>query len=321
MTFVEREKRVLLIKFPTVYRPAKVSEIQDGDSVKVAGEDYTVGERALEGGIPVRDVKSLVRAYPILVAEAKKRTGWDGGVVSVSLPVEVLRSDLRKGKELISTLQREITEKVEKVEGVEVLPQGIAGFVYAESQGLLEERPTLIIDGGFNTINVSLIEPDGRGDYKVIVGVSLMDSGVRRLLNTYFKESVRDAYPDLPTDEQILNQLFLKKRMRIAGKVVDVTEQVEEAKAKYLASFFPKVEAAISSSTLTADYEQILVIGGISYYLDENSVKNTDFGEGTTVVVPDENGEYYNALGIAVLTGSGALNVDGGFGHTKVCVL
>ncbi len=307
-----------ILKFPSVYRMAKKGEIQDGYSVKVAGKDYVVGERAIEGGVGIRDVESLVESYSYLVAEAMKRSSFKVGAVSVSLPVEVFRLDVRQGRERIKRISSLIREQVEGVLSVSVFPQSITGFAYSVYVGEAEKKPTIVIDGGFNTINVSLIEPDGE-DYRVPFAISLMDAGVRKLLNTYFKDAIREIYPDLPTDEQLLNQLFLKGRARIGGKVVNAEEAVREAKEKYLASFLPKVENAISSNALFVDYEQVLVIGGISYYLDKEAVADTDFAEGTEVVIPSDKGEYYNVLGQKVMEPE-SLAVDGGFGHTKVCI-
>ena len=307
-----------VLKFPSVYRLAKKGEIQDGFSVKVGEKDYVVGERAIEGGIGIRDVDSLIQNYPHLVAEAMKRSSFKVGAVSVSLPVEVFRLDVRQGRERIKRISSLIREQVEGVVSVSVFPQSITGFAYSVYVGEAEKKPTIVIDGGFNTINVSLIEPDGE-DYRVPFAISLMDAGVRKLLNTYFKDAIRETYPDLPSDEQLLNQLFLKGRVRIGGKIIDAREAREEAKEKYLASFLPKVENAISSNALLVDYEQVLIIGGISYYLDAESVKQTDFAEGTKVFIPSEKGEYYNVLGQKVLEPE-FLAVDGGFGHTKVCI-
>lgn len=312
------EVRTEYLKFPTVYRVAKLSEVREGETVKVDETNFVVGEKAVEGGIPVRDVNSLIASYPILVKEAFRRLGKREKRVGVSLPVEVLWRDTRKeSKPLTTQLQNLVKEKAE-VEDVRVLPQGTSGFLWAVKKGELERKSTVVIDGGFNTINISLIEPKAQGGFRLVFGISLMDSGVRKLINQYFSDALRESYPDVPSDEQLLNSLFIRGKMRIGGKLIDATKEREIAKNSYLRAFLPKVESALASASLSADYEQILVIGGISHYIDKNSVENTAFAEGTRVFVAERDGEFYNALGMLAMMGMDGIAVDGGFGHTKV---
>ncbi len=307
-----------VMKFPTVYRISKLSETREGETVKVDDTNFVVGEKAVEGGIPVRDVNTLITSYPILVKEAFRRLGKKEEKVGVSLPVEVLWRDTKKeGKPLTTQLQNLVREKA-GVKEVKVLPQGTAGFLWAIKNKQLGRKPTVVIDGGFNTINISLIEPKEQGGFRLVFGVSLMDSGVRKLINQYFSDALREKYPDIPSDEQILNSLFIRGKMRIGGKLINAVEERELAKKSYLSAFLPKVESALASASLSADYEQILVIGGISHYIDKQSIEQTAFAEGCSVYVAEKDGEFYNALGMLAMMGMSGIAVDGGFGHTKV---
>jgi len=318
-----KANKVERFKYPSIYRVASYTEKLEKRHVtfpfRGKNVDFVVG--IIEGGVPVRDIDTLKMVYPLFVLEALRRLERvKVHSISISLPIEVWYRDVKKDKQIIKHLVKGIMEIFSGE--VEVLPQSYTAYRFAVEIGLINPEPTLVIDGGFNTINVSLVVPEKRGGFRLPVALSLMDSGVRKLINFYFYDYLKSEYVDLPHEEQLLNKLFLEERMRISGKVIDATKAKEEALSSYLFNILPKIEASISASTVTADYSQILVVGGLAYYLKDIEKDNFLLGkltEGATLVVAKEEAEFYNVYGMLLKRENlPKLAIDGGFGHVKV---
>jgi len=299
-----------VFKFPTVHRPARLHE----DAVEVFGSRWVVGEKALthkRGCYYVRDVDELVEYYPLYLLEVKRRVG-DFSKAVVSLPLDVYVQEKVKremGREnLIDALKRNcsVTAKV----GVEVVPQGIAGLQHLIEEGKVETAPTLLIDGGFNTVNVAVVNEElGVDFYKTFTD----EIGVRNLIENYFAEELKLRFSGLTTNLVVLKEVFLKEKLDDGLVVHDVRPEKEKALENFLPETFRKVSREVKRAGV--EYEQVVIIGGLSHYL-----KAEDFETNRKVFVPERDGEFLNVLGLLDFVPDVKLAVDLGFGDCKVAV-
>jgi len=299
-----------VFKFPTVHRPARLHE----DAVEVFGSRWVVGERALthkRGCYYVRDVDELVEYYPLYLLEVKRRVG-DFSKAVVSLPLDVYVQEKVKrerGREnLIDVLKRNCSANA-GVE-VEVVPQGIAGLQHLIEEGKVEAIPTLLIDGGFNTVNVAVVNEElGVDFYKTFTD----EIGVRNLIENYFAEELKLRFSGLTTNLVVLKEVFLKEKLDDGLVVHDVRVEKEKALEKFLPEAFRKVSREVKRAGV--EYEQVVIIGGLSYYL-----KAEDFETNKKVFVPEKEGEFLNVLGLLDFVPDARVAVDLGFGDCKVAV-
>ena len=299
-----------IFKFPSVFREAKPHERRF--SVEWEGERWIVGERALShkrGCYYIRTVDELVKYYPLFIREVERRAGKTFNRVVVSLPLDVYVSERAKmdlGKtNLISTLERSFEGKVAGVG-----PQGIAGLQTLLEQGKVKPKSTLLIDGGFNTVNTAVLDDE----LNVLTYKTFTDEiGIRNLIEDFFvEELVKSGFSGISTNLVVLKEIFLSGRLDTGFNVVDITPEKERALERFLQRFFRKITGEIKRSG--TDYDQIVILGGLSYYLSPDLIETTK-----DLYIAGEGAEFLNVQGLPAWF-SAPVAVDLGFGDCKVMV-
>lgn len=299
-----------VFKFPTVFREAKPHERRF--SVEWEGEEWVVGERALShkrGCYYIRTVDELVRYYPLFVREVERRLGKTFDRVVVSLPLDVYVSERTKmdlGKtNLITTLERSFEGKIAGVG-----PQGIAGLQALLEKGEVEPKSTLLIDGGFNTVNTAVLDDD----LNVLTYKTFTDEiGIRNLIEDFFvEELIKSGFSGISTNLVVLKEIFLSGKIDTGLEVVDITPEKERALQRFLQRFFRKITGEIKRAG--TDYDQIVILGGLSYYLAPDLIETTK-----DLYIAKEGAEFLNVEGLPAWFET-PLAVDLGFGDCKVKV-
>ena len=191
-----------------------------------------------------------------------------------------------------------------------MFPQGIAGLQHLLEKGEVGLSSTLLIDGGFNTVNIAVVNEElGVDYYKTFTD----EIGVRNLIEDFFAEELRLKYPSVSTNLVVLKEIFLKGVVDTGLKVEDVRVEKERALSRFLSKFFNKVLGELKRAGI--DYNQIVFIGGISYYLSEG-----DFETNKRLFIPKEGGEFLNVLGLLDYNERADFALDLGFGDAKVAV-
>jgi len=300
-------------KFPTVHREALFHE--EREAVPFDGEKWVVGEKALShqrGCYYIRDVEELVTFYPLYLLAVKKMLGIEGNRIPavISLPLDVYVAEKKKREEGKENL-------LERLRGycssygfdVDVKPQGVAGLQHLISIGRIGVAPTLLVDGGFNTVNVAVVD----GELNVVFYKTFPDEiGVRNLVEDFFADELKKRFSSITTNLVVLKEVFLSGVVDTGLKRIDVRPEKEKALHRFIQKFFRKVLGEVRRAG--ASYEQIVFIGGISYYLSPD-----DFETDKKLFIPKEGAEFCNVLGLFDLAeNSPVLAVDLGFGDCKV---
>jgi len=302
----------MVLKFPTVHREARLHE-QRG-AIEFEGKKWVLGEKALTHKRAceyVRDVEELVRYYPLYLMEAKRRGGVETDTAAVSLPLDVFIVEREKRESGADNLIDRLTHNCSRYGfSVSVYPQGVAGLQHLiDEEKVADDSYTLLVDGGFNTVNVAVVSPE----LEVVFFKTFTDEvGIRNLIEEFFVEELRVRFPAVSTNLVVLKEIFLKEVIDTGLRVEDVRVEKERALSRYLDRFFERVLGEIRRAGV--DYEQIVFVGGISYYLDESK-----FETNKKLFIPKEGGEFLNVLGLLSLSEKN-FAVDLGFGDCKVAV-
>jgi hypothetical protein len=293
------------LKFPSVFQKA---DEDDENSVFIKSlRKYYKGLDNVDAIRPKEEVlnlEGLVKYYPILVKILTKKGLITSDQIAVSLPADTYMKEKKKENGLIQRIQTGITEENENIKDVKVLPQGVVGTLTALKNKEIQKGLILTIDGGFNTVNVSIIDTSNleiaytRTYYNEI--------GIRNLLEIFYSR-LQKKFPETPYNLQLLKKIFLTEQY-IHGKK-DVKTEKERSIEEFIDTLITKITGDISK--IMVDYDQILVIGGLSYYL-----KNQQLNAPAEIVVPEKNGEFYNVIGMKLQTGRSS--IDFGFGDVKL---
>ena len=261
------------------------------------------------------NLSDLMRWYPLvakfLVREAQKRGIERIDTMAVSVPVEDYYEDTITGRKLITQLMRSIQEETAIVD-IKVLPQGIISLYEIYNQGALKPDTTLVIDGGFYTINVCIADKYG----SILYAKSYYNElGIRDLLENYLLPEVKVRYPEMPKDLQYLKNIFLTSQIDTGFKTIDITEEKRNALNSYIEALFQRLTKDIERER--KHFNQFAVIGGLAYYIPEIETNKPYF-------IPKENKEFYTVLGMhnypEIADIPNRISVDFGFGDIKFII-
>ncbi|RUM32602.1 MAG: hypothetical protein DSY42_00590 [Aquifex sp.] len=288
------------VKVPSAFRRVVTSE---QGAVFHGGYLWKIGE--VVSGVEYPNIlEDLVRLYPLVV----KAFARGQEKVAISLPAEAYVSSLKKGEGVIQELERKIKE--ETGVSVEVYPQGVSALaqIFAETKELDEGALTLVIDGGFNTINIAVANANMNIPF---VFTYYNEFGIRDLLTT-FAELLRERIKvEMTANLQKLKQAFLRGKVDVGFNQVEVNGE----KAHAIDVFIDKLWARLRGDLIRAgvEFEQIVVVGGLAYYIGDVLKEKTN----KPVFIPSQDAEFYTAMGMHRLSGLPA--IDFGFGDIKLC--
>lgn len=293
-------------KFPTVHREAGFTE----EGVPFAGDRYVVGEKALKhkrGCRYIRTISELVELYPLYLGEVQQREG-NLGKVAVSLPLDAYAVEKRKRELNIDNLLDRLVLNCSK-HGFDtsVVPQGIAGLQHLLSTGQVSQKQTLLIDGGFNTVNTAVVNPELEVEFfKTFTD----EIGVRNLIEDFFADELRKRYSAVSTNLVVLKEVFLQGKLDSGLSIEDVQAEKDKALDRYKHKLVSVITGELERAGI--DYGQIVVVGGLAYYLDMNFRTNKELH------IPKDKPEFMNVRGLLDFAEDAQTAVDLGFGDCKV---
>jgi SAM-dependent methyltransferase len=285
-------------KFPTTYRPAGRFE----DGIEFRGKRWKVGEADKYSSSP-KVLEALVDRAGLFALETARRLKSSQKVVYTTLPLETCIIDAKTGGKVRERLEASLADA--GFELGEVYPQGILALEALLAEGRAEKNDTLLIDGGFNTVNVLFVDSSLRARFYL----SYYDRGIKRLLELFREELQADGLGHNLSTAQ-LQSVFLTKELDCGTEVVSVAEHAERAQERYSEELLEEILQLLKERGIA--FRQAAVVGGLSYYLK----KTGELLKGKRVVIPETGGEYLNVLGLARRAGDGLI-FDLGFGFVK----
>ncbi|WP_457748600.1 hypothetical protein [Sulfurimonas sp.] len=230
--------------------------------------------------------------------------------LAISIPTEAYYSSkLKEDGGLVRKMEGQLKRHIPSLKEVRVLPQGTSSLGYLVSKKLVDPKNgnVLIIDGGFNTLNISVVDSSGKIKYTQSIHDEL---GVFNLLNNFFREELKKSHDEVPTNAQMLKNIFL------AGFVDGGFEtiNVEKEKKRAIDGFVPKLIDRVTRDLRKEKipFEQFVFVGGISYYIPKDAIKTNK-----SFYIPKKDGEFLTVLGMRDIVGGDFDVFDVGFGDTK----
>jgi hypothetical protein len=286
------------LKFPSIFKIASrpedaVLEWEGKRWLPLGSQEVGAGKNI------VYSLNDLIHYYPLVIKLLDKQIGLSDSV-AVSLPAgDYLNTDLTK------QLQRRIKDHADK-EAI-VLPQGTMSVLDLHEKGKIDlSGKALIIDGGFNTVNVILI--DLQNLKPIFTKTYANQIGIRNLLADYFYREISKRIYGYPLDLQRLKSDFLAGRTDLGITEYDLEVEKNTALERFVSDMINKIVGELQiyfSNIEDARYDYIVVVGGLSYYLDIQTNKKFVRGD-----------EFSTARGMSLQSETDA--VDFGFGDIKV---
>ncbi|WLR49605.1 ParM/StbA family protein (plasmid) [Halobacillus litoralis] len=184
-----------------------------------------------------------------------------------------------------------------EIKAVKVIPQPVGTILYSMSSKLLNGKTSLIIDGGFGTID--LTELNGKQ-----IGESYgADLGMRKPL-VQIEKYIRQKYRNVKNLNPHMVSDILQNGLVQAGKTHSINN--DDRVVEILSDHFREVYSYLIERFDFRDYDQVIWTGGMALAHNEAIKHKDQFGN---FVVLDENGQEANVRGYSeygkVVLGSG----------------
>ena len=286
------------LKFPSIFKVASrpedaVLEWEGKKWLPLGSQEVGAGKNI------VYSLNDLIYYYPLVINLLDKQVGLTD-TVAVSLPAgDYLNT------EVVKQLERRIKDYTRKK--AMVMPQGtMAVLDLYDKRHIQLNGKALIIDGGFNTVNVILI--DLQTLKPLFTRTYANQIGIRNLLTDYFYREVSKRVYGYPLDLQRLKMDFLAGRTDLGIIEYDLEVEKNTALERFVSDMINKIVGELQiyfSNIENSRYDYVAVVGGLSYYVDIQTNKKFVRGD-----------EFSTARGMAMQAEVDA--VDFGFGDIKV---
>jgi len=294
-----------VIKFPSGFERVVGKK---EEAVECCGRRWIAGIDKADAEYP-EGLTDLISYYPIVVKWIEKHYTKLGNIVGVSLPTEIVFREMETGE---WKKVKELSERIRTYTGkkVVVFPQGVIALEWIFSEGFLKpRRSTLVIDGGFNTVNLALVDKNGKVTFYKTISNEL---GIRDLLEKYFRPLLAEKIGgEISANLLKLKRVFLDGFVDMGFERINVKGEKKEALESYMDALFTKIKGELTRKGET--FEQFTIVGGLSYYIDEIRTNKEYF-------LPKEGGEFLTVKGMwkALKRQGGNVAIDFGFGDVKV---
>lgn len=257
-------------------------------TVEYDGYQWVVGNVSKRSEYPIT-IDDLVRFYPLVV----KAFMSDKKEIAVSVPAENFYENLS----LVRLIESEIKDRT----GVkaQVYPQGVVAI---HSLNLPKDRKTLIIDGGFSTLNIAIVE---NGNAAIYVKTYYNEFGIRDLLEI-FRTELKKKYPEITNNLQRLKDIYLTEEIDSGFRIFNVSAEKEITLQTFLEILFSRITKDLERAEV--GFQQFAIIGGLSYYISQDMIetdKKYEIGD-----------EFSTVKGMVKV--SGLPSIDLGFGDIKM---
>jgi len=248
------------------------------------GKYYFVGSKALkqpkDTQIEIVDYQKLEKFIPILTLESFRLCDIEPEDISeIVTGLSISHKD--SSHNFKQRLSNFVVNDIEYNFNVKLLPQGLGAVNAIKKLVKKEPNDYLVIDGGFNTIDIVTIIDKEIMENELIGYDNMGVINIAKMVQKYIKESfgkeinIKKAASILDSGEYFLR-----------GETSDLKSVIEEFKTEYTKNLMNFLEKNYEDRI--DDMEKIIFVGGGAYFIDKSYANNI-------AIVP--NPEYYNAIG------------------------
>jgi plasmid segregation protein ParM len=279
------ENEVIIGKFPSAI--ARIGggflndSIGNSDAVLYNGDYYHTGEKALKETslIPSRTFDFLLKYSPLLIHSIIEKENIKPDKILTNLSMAEYRENKEQLKKVCSKFI--VNDEIYEFD-VEVYPQGL-GILVNEKD---EPKDTIIVDIGFNTIDVLFIEGGEIAPYSS----GFTDMGICMLANAV-SDNIRKRFSGLYISELESNDILINGYFTFMRKKYDISDFIHSEKVNYTNTVLNHIFTKSEIKNKIRNAGRFIIAGGGAYYLDKEII------EGYEAVIPDRP-EYANVLGI-----------------------
>jgi len=254
------------------------------------------------------DMKDLINYAPLYIRHIFPDT--KNRKIAISIPAETYyTSQMRDDGGLVGQMINSIKTEITDLADVKVFPQGVVALNYLVNAKKVDvsNGNMLIIDGGFNTVNSSVVQPDGTGLY---TETYYNEIGVNNLLTDFFRKELMVKYAETTSNPQMLKKAFLEERFDAGFTSFDITNEKKRAVEAFVTKLITRITNDLRKKNVS--FDQFTFVGGLSYYIKKEIVETTK-----PFYVPETGGEFLTLLGMAEVAGNEYDLLDLGFGDAK----
>jgi len=254
------------------------------------------------------DMKDLINYAPLYIRHIFPDT--KNRKIAISIPAETYyTSQMRDDGGLVGQMINSIKTEIPDLADVKVFPQGVVALNYLVNAKKVDvsNGNMLIIDGGFNTVNSSVVQPDGTGLY---TETYYNEIGVNNLLTDFFRKELMVKYAETTSNPQMLKKAFLEERFDAGFTSFDITNEKKRAVEAFVTKLITRITNDLRKKNVS--FDQFTFVGGLSYYIKKEIVETTK-----PFYVPETGGEFLTLLGMAEVAGDEYDLLDLGFGDAK----
>jgi hypothetical protein len=279
-------------KFPNAVAELRGNYLTTGDGIyELEGKYYYIGEKAIkqprENIIEISDHSLMEKFAPLFIIHTINELGYDAKNVKC-LGLGVSPAFIDKVPEFKKRCSNFTVNGINYNFDVKVSPQGLGAFKALEARKAIVNDDILLVDGGFNTVDVLFIYDGQVEKNRISADNSFVGLGVTRVAQSLGKLIKKKYGFDLSLKEA---QFALDaKALRRKGVTYDLLEDVKECIDAYTLELMNEISIRYGSDM--EKLESVYVVGGVAYLINPNI---EGYPEGYIKTFKDS--EYLNAMG------------------------
>jgi hypothetical protein len=289
---------------------SRVVGIEGKDAIEYDSFKWIVGKTTGSNIEYMNDLKDLINYAHIFVKHILTKENRVADKIAISIPAEAYSlAKQRSNGGLIREMEESILRNIPSVKDVVVLPQGVAAInhLVANKHIDLDNGNVLIIDGGFSTLNISVVDKEG----EILFNETIHDElGVRNLLTRFFREELKNKYDEVSSNDQMLKKVFLEEEIEAGFSTINVKTEKQRALQAFIPKLIGRVIRDVKKDNIS--FGQFAFVGGISYYVNAKNIETTK-----KFFIPKKDGEFLTVLGMRNIVGEDFDVFDIGFGDSK----
>ena len=279
-------------RFPNALAEIRGNQITAGEDIyEMEGRYYYIGDKAIkqpqENIIEIDTHELMEKFAPIFIAHTSNELGVDPKEVT-HIGVGVSPAFMNRIASFRERCSNFVVNGIHYEFNVSVTPQGLGAFRTLEQRKEVVDNDILLVDGGFNTVDVLFVYDKEAQTGRISSDNSFEKLGVIRIAQK-LKEIIKRDYgidKNIKEAQFILNDRKFKHR----GEMFDLSERIDGLIDEYTAELMNEINVRYGSDIDKLD--SVYIVGGVAYLINPNI---QGYPKGFIKTFKDS--EYLNAIG------------------------